>query len=111
MVTIRGAITCENTAENIGAQAQKLVAQIMTRNCLSNDDVLAIVFSATRDLDKANPATAVRLALGLDNTSLFCVQEMHVEGSLPQCLRVLMFTNKQIDKIDVYLDGASNLRG
>ncbi len=110
MVTIRGAITCENTAESIGAQSKRLVAEIMTQNGLNNDDVLAIVFSATRDLDQANPATAVRVAFGLDKTSFFCVQEMHVEGGLPQCLRVLMLTNKQIDKIDIYLDGAVNLR-
>ena len=110
MVTIRGAITCENTAESIGSQAKKLVEVIMQKNALSHLDVLAIVFSATKDLYKANPATAVRLGLGLDNTSFFCVQEMHVESGLPQCLRVLMFTNKQIDKIDVYMEGASNLR-
>ena len=110
MVTIRGAITCQNTVESISNQAGVLVSKIMSQNSLQNDDVLAIVFSATKDLDKANPATATRLALGLDKTSFFCVQEMHVEGGLPQCLRVLMFTNKQIDKIDVYLDGASHLR-
>lgn len=109
MVTIRGAITCQNTKESIANQAKRLVEQIVEQNSLQRDDVLAVVFSATKDLDKANPATAVRLGLGLDKTSFFCVQEMHVEGGLPQCLRVLMFTNKQIDKIDVYLDGAANL--
>jgi monofunctional chorismate mutase len=110
MVTIRGAITCQNTSESIGEQAKKLVSEMMQKNNLANDDVLAVVFSATRDIDKANPATETRLGLGLDKTSFFCVQEMYVEGGLPNCLRVLMFTNKQIDKIDVYLDGASNLR-
>ena len=110
MVTIRGAITCQNTAQSIGEQSKRLVCEIMAQNKLANDDVLAVIFSATKDLDKTNPATATRLGLGLDKTSFFCVQEMHVEGGLSQCLRVLMFTNKQIDKIDVYLDGASNLR-
>ena len=110
MVTIRGAIICNNTKESISNQAKLLVEQIIRQNNLEKDDVLAVVFSATKDIDKANPATAVRLGLGLDKTSFFCVQEMYVEGGLQQCLRVLMFTNKQIDKIDVYLDGASNLR-
>ena len=110
MVTIRGAITCQNTSESIGEQAIRLVSEIIKLNNLEKTDLLAVVFSATKDLDKANPATAVRLALDLDETSFFCVQEMYVEGGLPQCLRVLVLTNKPIDKVDVYLDGASNLR-
>ena len=60
MKVIRGAVCVSNTAEDISAGAVRLVEQIMKANGLSQGDVEAVFFSATRDLDACYPAAAVR---------------------------------------------------
>lgn len=93
MAAIRGAICAQNTAEDISQKAVQLVSAIIKSNGLSPNDVEAIVFSATTDLNKCYPATAVRKQLNLPHTAFFCVNEMRVDGTLDHCLRVLIITN------------------
>ena len=110
---IRGATTVtENDANAILGATQELLEQIVAQNDVRTEDVASVIFTATPDLDAAYPAVAAR-RLGWTHTSLICVQEMVVPGSLSRCIRVLVHwnTDRAIDEIcHVYLREARRLR-
>ena len=110
---IRGAITIEeNTKECIWRNTELMLAEIMNRNGLSADDIISVVFTATRDIDAAYPAVALR-KMGITEASLICMQEMYVKGSLEMCIRVMVTINTdkaQKEMQHVYLKGAVVLR-
>ncbi len=107
---IRGATTVEtNEARALLAATRELLEQITAVNGLHSDDVLCAFFTATADLDAAYPAQAAR-EMGWVNVPLLCAQEMRVKGSLPRCLRVLLFARTSQDIHHVYLKGARALR-
>lgn len=112
MKIIRGAVCAQNSAESIGQNAVNLISEIISRNNLDKNAVSAIFFTATEDLNAANPATAVRTQLGLNNVAFMCAQEMTVQGMLPQCLRVAVFveTDRDAPTTPVYLGAAATLR-
>ena len=110
MKAIRGAITVkENTETEILSQTEKLLQEIMNRNQLTEESIVAIFFSATKDLTAVYPARAAR-NLGLTQTALACYTEMDVEESLKQCIRVLLLTEILQKPYHVYLEGAKVLR-
>ena len=116
MTSIRGAITVEsNTRESILEASDELLREIINTNGLYKDEIVDIMFSATKDLNAVYPAAAAR-AMGIVEAGLFCVQEMDVPGSLPMCLRILLHADvssagkKQSDMRHVYLKGAEVLR-
>lgn len=110
---IRGATTVPaNTALDILQSATELLEKIVTSNEVEKDDVAAIIFTATPDLDAVYPAVAAR-QLGWTYTPLVCTQEMIVPGSLPMCLRILVMWNTELPPQEihhVYLHGARVLR-
>ncbi|MCM1043762.1 MAG: chorismate mutase [Corallococcus sp.] len=111
MIIIRGAITCENNKESIYSQTTLLLKEILKKNCLSKDDVKGVLFTATTDLDCAYPATAARSNLQFDFVPMLCVAEMNVVGSLPNCIRVMLFAEGETKDVKhCYLGGASVLR-
>ena len=109
---IRGAVCAQNTAESIANSAVQLIEEIVDRNCLKKDDIAAIFFTATEDLNAANPATAVRTQLQLNKVAFMCAQEMTVAGMLPHCIRAAVFVEMQQDTpiAPVYLGAAASLR-
>ena len=110
---IRGAITIEeNTKECIWSNTELMLGEIIKRNSLSAEDIISVVFTATRDIDAAYPAVALR-KMGITEASLICMQEMYVKGSLPMCIRVMVTVaadKPQRDMEHVYLKGAVVLR-
>lgn len=120
LCAIRGAITAQNTKESIQEQTVKLVKEIIEQNNLQKKDFVTIHFTLTKDLDKLNPATALRvgkdnLPYDLSGVPLFCTQEAFIEGGLECVIRVLItgyfsgsFKKKNLKFI--YLDGAKVLR-
>ncbi len=113
MVAIRGAICAQNTQQSIFDASAQLVSTILASNSIDIDTVTAIIFSTTADLDVANPATAVRKELGIENVALFSTQEMHVVGALTSCIRVLVLCDISLPKSQVvhcYLGEACVLR-
>ncbi len=110
---IRGATTVdENTAEAILTATRELLERIVTANGVRQQDVGAVLFSVTPDLDAAYPAVAAR-QMGWTRTPLMCLQEMAVPGSLSRCIRVLVQwnTERSPDEIHhVYLRRARQLR-
>lgn len=110
---IRGAIdVSSNEAQEILAATKELLLEMLHKNSLVQDDIAAIIFSVTAELDAVFPAEAAR-QLGWSHVPLFCTNEINVPGSLPRCIRVLMLVNstKKPEEIHhVYLRGAAALR-
>ncbi|MDI6605158.1 MAG: chorismate mutase [Thermoanaerobacteraceae bacterium] len=108
---MRGAITTENTKERIFSDTEELIKKIIEENNLKIDDIISIIFSATKDLDAAYPAEAVR-NIGITTIPLMCFQEMNVIGSLKKCIRVIIYVNCNNNRkiTHVYLKGAKVLR-
>jgi chorismate mutase len=87
---LRGAITCDaNSREEILARTTRLLSVLFDRNEIGNESVTSVFFTATQDLTAVAPAVAAR-EFGLVDVPLLCAQEMHVEGSLPRCVRVMI---------------------
>ncbi len=110
---IRGAVqVAANTPEAILDAARRLVTEMVRANGVEPDDVAAVIFTCTSDLNATFPAEAAR-ALGWDRVPLLCSREMEVPGSLPRVLRVLMLVNTtlaQDEVVHVYLGEAERLR-
>ncbi|MBV1757232.1 MAG: chorismate mutase [Dethiosulfatibacter sp.] len=112
MKTIRGAITIKNNSETeIRTNTIILLEEILSVNNITASEVESIIFTATKDITRAYPAKFAR-EIGFENATLMCMQEMNVEGSLPLCIRVLMFINQSelTNPTHVYLKGAEKLR-
>ena len=118
MTSIRGATTAKsNTTKDILESAKELLLEMISANGLdldiNSDQIIDVIFSATKDLNAVYPAVAAR-ELGIVQAGLFCVQEMDVPGSLPMCLRVMLHAEisgkGQSDMKHVYLRGAKILR-
>jgi monofunctional chorismate mutase len=109
---IRGAVSVEeNTEESIITNTKLLLNKILDENSFKMEDVVSVIFSATRDLTKIYPAKVAR-DTGFSNVPLICLQEMYVEYSLEKCIRVLITINcgKDTEIKHVYLKKAAKLR-
>ena len=87
--------------------------ELLTRNELSHDDIVSIIFTSTPDLTAEFPARAARTALGLDGVALLGAQEQAVAHGTPRCIRVLVhcYSDRPRDELrHVFLDGAGALR-
>lgn len=111
---IRGATTASaNTIEAIREVVTELLDEIETRNQLDPTDIISVIFTATQDLDAVFPAAIARERPNWENVPLLDVQQMHVEGSLERCIRVLIHVNTpkpQIEMFHSYLRQAKKLR-
>lgn len=111
---IRGATTASaNTVETIREVVHELLREIEIRNELDPEEVISVIFTVTRDLDAIFPAAIARERSGWENIPLLDVQQMHVEGSLLGCIRVLIYVNTckpQKEIYHPYLRQAKNLR-
>lgn len=109
---IRGAITVEkNTRQEILDNTKRLLSAIIDKNSLRYEDIVSVIFTATKDLDAVYPAVAAR-EMGMTQVPLMCCQEMYVEDSLEKCIRVLIHAYLDDDRVPhhVYLEKAINLR-
>lgn len=110
---LRGAITIDaDDADEVAARTTTLIETLYERNGLSHDDIVSIFFSATPDISSAPPAAAAR-GFGLVDVPLLCVQEMHVEGALGMCIRLLLHIDTETPRSElrhVFLRGATALR-
>jgi chorismate mutase len=110
---VRGATQVEvDDREQVLAASRELVTLVLEKNGLTADDLISVLFTATRDLASVAPALAAR-QLGLDEVALICAQEMWVEGSLPRVIRLLAHVETDLPRADitnVYLNGTEVLR-
>lgn len=112
MAAIRGAVCCENNETDISSKSVELIEKILTENGLSADDVDAVFFSVTADINACYPAKAVRERLNMPNAAFMCFCEMTVVGALDRCIRACVFTAKlsQSECKHCYLGRAAALR-
>lgn len=111
---IRGAITVSaNNKESILAATEELLKEMEQANSVKVDDIAAIFFTTTSDLNAEFPASATRELGWPSNLALLCGHEMNVPNDLPRCLRILMLVNteKGPEEIThVYLGEAKKLK-
>ena len=110
---VRGAVQVDgDDRAEILAGTTDLVTEVMTRNELTTDDVISVIFTATPDLTAEFPALAAR-KLGFQEVPLLCASELSVPGAMPRVVRLMMHveTSKPRSAIQhVYLRGAAALR-
>jgi chorismate mutase len=110
---IRGAVQVDaNDSAAILEGTSELVTEIMTRNQLTQADVISVVFSATPDLNAEFPALAAR-KLGFQDVPLLCCAEIDVPGAMPRVVRLMMHVETAAPRSAVqhaYLRGAAALR-
>jgi len=110
---VRGAVQISgNDRDEILAGTTELVTEVMSRNELSTEDVISVLFTATPDLTAEFPALAAR-KLGFQEVPLLCASELDVPGAMPRVVRLMMHveTTKPRSALQhVYLRGAAALR-
>lgn len=107
---IRGATqAAANTVEAIEEAVVELCRELTARNELGPDEIVWAIFTVTRDLDAAFPATSARKQ-GWNDVPMICSQEIPVPGSLPRVIRVLLHVDSDGPRSHVYLRGAQALR-
>jgi chorismate mutase len=110
---VRGAVqVIGNDRADILAGTTELVTEVMSRNELSTEDVISVIFTATPDLTAEFPALAAR-KLGFQEVPLLCATEIDVPGAMRHVVRLMMHveTAKPRSALQhVYLRGAAALR-
>jgi chorismate mutase len=110
---IRGATQVEADERDLIIEATtELVAEVMARNVLTNEEIISVIFTATPDLSAEFPALAARKA-GLHDVPLLCTTEIDVPLALPRIVRLLAHVDVPRPRSEikhVYLRGARALR-
>lgn len=109
---IRGAIDLPiDDAIAIRDAVSVLIATLMQRNALVHDEIISAFFTATPDITSLFPALAAREA-DWGAVPMLCATEIHVPGSLPRCIRVMVHVELPAYRTveHVYLGGAAALR-
>jgi chorismate mutase len=110
---IRGAITAEaNAVEAMLEATRELLAEMVRANEVEPDEIAAVFFAVTPDLNAAYPAEAAR-QMGWHAVPLLSFADIGVSGALPRCIRILMLWNTprtQEEVVHVYLRNAEALR-
>jgi chorismate mutase len=110
---VRGATTVESDSRaEVLARTQELVAAILERNGIEDEDMVSILFTATDDIRSAFPAEAAREA-GLTRVPLMCARELAIEGGIERCIRIMLhvYTTLGSDELrHPYLHRARQLR-
>lgn len=111
---IRGATTVpENTVAAMSEAVSELLDAVEAHNPLDTSKIVSVTFSVTRDLDAIFPAAIARKRPNWDAVPLIDLQQMHVEGSLSHCIRLMLHIYMPAHQSAVnhaYLRGAQKLR-
>lgn len=110
---VRGAVQVDrDDRDEILEATTELLTEVLSRNALSPDDLISVIFTATPDLTAEFPAYAARM-LGITDVPLLCAREIAVPGALPRVLRLLAHVDTPLTRKEVrhvYLRGAAALR-
>jgi chorismate mutase len=113
LVALRGATTVDaDTRAEVLERTTELLAALLDRNGVEHDQLVSIIFTATKDIHSEFPALAAR-GLGLGDIPLLCARELDVTGGNPRTLRVLVHcysTRPRASLRHVYLHRARHLR-
>lgn len=110
---IRGATTLEvDEHDHLIERTQEMIQAMFSRNAMTEDDLVSMVFTATGDIQSAFPAEAAREA-GFVHVPLLCARELEIGGGIERCIRVLVhaYTDRSPTELrHVYLHEARQLR-
>ena len=110
---IRGALQVDaDDRDAILEATAELVTAVISRNDLTTDDVISVLFTVTPDLTAEFPALAAR-KIGFHAVPLMCATEIPVRGAMPRVVRLMAHveTDRSRSEIQhVYLRGAAALR-
>jgi len=110
---IRGAVQVDaDDRDAILEGTAELVSAVLSRNDLTTDDVISVLFTVTPDLTAEFPALAAR-KLGFHAVPLMCATEIPVPGAMPRVVRLMAHVETDRPRAEVqhvYLRGAAALR-
>lgn len=112
MTIIRGATTLPfDSKEEISVAVRELLSEIFFVNSLKKSEVKGFLFSLTSDIHSYHPAKAAR-ECGYDFAPLFAALEPDIDGGLPLCIRLMLFTELSAERTvkHIYQRGAKVLR-
>ncbi|MBQ8296109.1 MAG: chorismate mutase, partial [Clostridia bacterium] len=113
MLILRGATTIETDSQDeIRRSVKELLDEIILKNQITKEEVRAFIFSLTNDIHAYHPAKAAR-ECGYDYAPLFAAIEPDIQGGLPRCIRVMIFTDRTAGNETakhIYQKGAKVLR-
>jgi chorismate mutase len=111
--SVRGATTIDfDSRENVLLATKELLGKIFILNDVIIEDVVNIMFTATKDIRSEFPPVAAR-EMGFSDIPLLTCQEMDCENGLKLCIRIMLTyntTKSQKDIKHVYLNNAKKLR-
>ena len=111
---VRGATTVpENSRDAIMDATEELLNEMIAANDIASENIAAVYFTLTTDLNAEFPAVAARERLGWNLVPLINSIEIERPGSMAKCVRVMLFlnTDKSQDEIrHIYLREAVVLR-
>ena len=113
IIIIRGATTASgNSAREIEDAVVELIDELISRNNLIKTNILAITFTATKDLNACFPASIARKFNGLDSVAFLDCQQMYVPNDVDFCIRIMaqVFLPPNCSIKHPYLRGAAKLR-
>ena len=113
ILSVRGATTISSDSKNeVEDKTTNLLNTIIDSNNINKNNILIIIFSTTDDIKSYYPATVARTKLNLNNTALFSTEEPNINGSLKNCIRILLVYKDSNNKLPkyIYQEGAKNLR-
>ena len=113
---VRGAITLndvDDTRAEVMDATEELLCAMINANDIDSEDIAAVYFTVTSDIQAEFPAAAARERLGWRFVPLLNSVEIDVPGAMPRCIRVLIFLNtikSQREISHIYLRDAVKLR-
>ena len=113
ILSVRGATTISSDSKNeVEDKTTNLLNTIIDSNNINKNNILFIIFSTTDDIKSYYPATVARTKLNLNNTALFSTEEPNINGSLKNCIRILLVYKDSNNKLPkyIYQEGEKNLR-
>lgn len=111
MIALRGATTIlKDTEKEVRENSLLLFDAIVKENNLDQNKIISLLITATKDINSSYPGKHIRLERNLDKAAILHFQEMDVKGSLNLCIRFLIYYKEDIDPVNIYLNGAKNLR-
>ena len=110
---VRGAIQVDaDDREQVLDATTELLEAVLSRNGLTQEDLISVVFTATPDLVAEFPAYAAR-QMGFVDVPLLCAAEIAVPGAMPRVVRLLAHVETDLPRAEVthcFLRGAAALR-
>ena len=86
---VRGAVQVDSADRDAILEATaELVTEVMSRNDLTTDDVISVLFTSTPDLTAEFPALAAR-KIGFHEVPLMCASEINRPGAMPRVIRLM----------------------